>query len=101
MHLVEILLPVSDNQGVRFGVEKFARVRETLASRFGGITAFTRAPAQGTSNAGGEFVHDDIVVFEVMTELLDREWWAAYRQELERDFEQHEILIRASTVQRL
>jgi hypothetical protein len=55
-------------------------VREELTHRFGGITAFTRAPAQGISHASGEVVDDDSVVFEVMADTLDREWSGAYRQ---------------------
>lgn len=101
MHLIEILLPVSDNEGRRFGEQKIAQVREELTRRFGGITAFTRAPAQGVSHASGEPVHDDIIVFEVMTEALDRAWWQSYRQRLEQDFAQDEIVIRASTITRL
>ncbi|MEA2904310.1 MAG: hypothetical protein QOI12_1697 [Alphaproteobacteria bacterium] len=101
MHLVEILLPVTDAEGRPFDAQKYLQVREQLAARFGGITAFTRAPAQGISHANGAVVRDDIVVFEVMTDTLDPAWWAAYRRRLERDFCQDEILIRASGVTRL
>jgi hypothetical protein len=80
MQLVEILLPLSDNQGQRFDAQKYVHVREELTHRFGGITAFTRAPAQGISHASGEVVDDDSVVFEVMADTLDREWSGAYRQ---------------------
>ena len=38
MHLVEILLPVADNEGQPFEVHKYAVVREELSRRFGGIT---------------------------------------------------------------
>jgi hypothetical protein len=101
MYLIEILLPISDNGGKRFDAQKYMRVREGLTRRFGGITAFTRAPAEGISHANGEVVHDDIIVFEVMTDTLDGEWWGAYRQRLEKEFAQDEIIIRASTVVRL
>jgi hypothetical protein len=47
-----------------------------LAERFGGLTAFTRWPAQGTTTESGRPVHDEIVVFEVMTEALDVSWEA-------------------------
>jgi Domain of unknown function (DUF4186) len=43
-------------------------------------------------------VHDEIVVFEVMTEALDARWWSNYRLQLERDFRQDEIVVRASAV---
>jgi hypothetical protein len=98
MHLVEILLPLNDNNGRPFGAEKYVAVRQHLAERFGGLTAFTRSPAQGTTTGGGKTVHDQIVVFEVMTEKLDAEWWRNYRLQLERDFRQDEIVVRASAV---
>ena len=98
MHLVEILLPLHDNSGQSFEAEKYAEVRQHLTERFGGLTAFTRSPAQGTTTERGKPVHDEIVVFEVMTEALDVSWWGRYRLLLEREFRQDQIVIRASTV---
>ena len=98
MHLVEILLPLHDNSGQSFEAEKYAEVRQHLTERFGGLTAFTRSPAQGTTTETGKPVHDEIVVFEVMTEALDVPWWGSYRLHLEREFRQDQIVIRASTV---
>ena len=43
MHLVEILLPVADNEGRSFAAHQYADARKELTRRFGGITAFTRA----------------------------------------------------------
>jgi hypothetical protein len=98
MHLVEILLPLRDNSGRPFGADKYAAVRQYLTERFGGMTAFTRSPAEGTIAGDRGPVHDDIVVFEVMTETLDQEWWRAYRRRLEREFRQDQIVVRASAV---
>ena len=53
MHLVEILLPVADNEGQPFDAHKYAVVREELSRRFGGITAFTRATDPACSMVGG------------------------------------------------
>ena len=100
MHLVEILLPVANNEGQPFDAYKYVVVREELSRRFGGITAFTRAPAEGSSHAKGTAVHDDIIVFEVMTDTLDRPWWEAYRKHLEQSFSQDEIVIRAVAITR-
>jgi len=44
---------------------------------------------------------DEIVIFEVMTETLDRDWWSEYRLELERRFRQREIVVRAQTIEQL
>jgi hypothetical protein len=46
-------------------------VRETLAERFGGLTAYTLAPAEGHWDDEGERKRDDIVVFEFMPEGRD------------------------------
>jgi hypothetical protein len=100
-HLVEILLPLFDNEGTRFPQAEFARVREELVERFGGLTAFTRTPAEGVWDEGEGRDHDDIVIFEVMAEELDRPWWRDYGAELERRFRQDEIVVRAREVERL
>jgi hypothetical protein len=46
-------------------------------------------------------VHDDIVIYEVMTDTVDRQWWERYRRSLEEAFAQDEIIIRASAITRL
>lgn len=98
MHLIEILLPLNDNNGRPFDAAKYAAIRQQLIERFGGLTAFTRSPAQGIATDAGKTVHDDIVVFEVMTEELDVSWWRSYRRQLEREFRQDAIVARASAV---
>jgi hypothetical protein len=98
MHLVEILLPLLRNDGSRQPQALFASVREEMVARFGGLTAFARSPAEGVWEQDGERSKDEIVIFEVMTEKIDRDWWAGYRQRLERDFEQEAIVVRAREV---
>jgi hypothetical protein len=98
MHLIEIFLPLSDNDGKRVASDVFARVRSELTDKFGGLTAFSRAPVEGTDTEAGRARHDELVVFEVMTEQLDRAWWSAYRSKLENTFRQQRILIRRSEV---
>lgn len=101
MHLVEILLPLNDHRGRPFSPEKYAAVRQHLTDGFSGLTAFTRSPAQGTTTMDERTVQDDIVVFEVMTEKLDAEWWSRYRAYLEAEFRQDDVVIRASTIRLL
>ena len=102
MFLLEIFLPTYDNEGERFKKEQFDTVRTEMIERFGGVTAFTRSPASGLwSDESGEVRHDDMAIFEVMTQTLDQKWWREYRQELERRFKQQQIIIRASEVQQI
>ena len=101
MHLVQLLLPLYDPDGVPFGREALDVVGRELTERFGGLTAYTRAPAAGLWKEGGQTQRDDIVVVEVMVEALDPEWWAAYRRELERRFRQEQVVVRAQEIVRL
>ena len=101
MNLVQILLPVHDNSGVAFPPELYAKVHAELTDRFGGLTAFMRAPAQGLWKEEDRTVHDDIVVLEIMTAELDMVWWRDYRQSLETSFRQDTIIIRAQKLQLL
>jgi hypothetical protein len=101
MHLVQLLLPLYDNDGNHFPPEPYRLVRAELSERFGGLTAFTSAPAEGLWTEDGKTSHDEIVIFEVMADELDRGWWSAYRAELERRFRQDVIVIRAQTIEQL
>jgi hypothetical protein len=101
MHLIEILLPLRDNEGQRFEPGLYARVREGLIEKFGGLTAFTRSPAEGLWDEGGETSRDEIIVLEVMADYLDRAWWSRFRERLEADFRQDEIVVRTHEVERL
>ena len=102
VHLIEILLPLADNRGKPFAAGLHAQVRDELVEHFGGVTAFTRSPAEGLWQAGEvERKRDEIVILEVMADWLDRGWWRVYRAELERRFRQDEIVVRAREVELL
>src|SRR3989338_5969652 len=94
MYLVQILLPVYDNDGHPFEPVDYVQLRSELADRFGGVTTYTRAPARGVwrDDTGGT-TRDDIVIFEVMTEALDRAWWSGFRKDLERRFRQESVTL--------
>ena len=63
MHVIEILLPLRDNRGQPFGPEPYGKVRRELVERFGGLTAFTRSPAEGLWDEGDGTARDEIVIF--------------------------------------
>lgn len=99
MHLIEIYLPLNSNDGAPQPAELFGRVREQLIDHFGGVTAFSRNPAKGISlQEDNERSEDDIIIYEVMVETVDRAWWRSYKRLLELLFQQEEILIRIYAV---
>jgi hypothetical protein len=98
MHLIQILLPIRDNEGVAFEKSQFDEVRSHLADRFGGVTIYMRAPASGIWKEDGEEVRDEIIIFEVMAEDLEREFWRLYRLQLQDAFRQEIIVVRAQLI---
>lgn len=100
MHLVQILLPLYDNSGMLFPRNEYTRVRDVLAEKFGGITTYFRSPAEGIwKETPTMTVRDDIVIYEVMTEVLDRDWWRDYRKKLAGRFRQDMLIVRVSEVE--
>ena len=102
MHLIQLFLPLYDNDGQAFAKPLFDTVRGELTERFGGVTAFVRSPAVGAwEDHSGDVQRDDVVLFEVMADHVDHGWWAAYRAQLEQRFQQDEVLVRAVRTERL
>ena len=100
MYLIQILLPLSDNNNKPFDAKLFLDIQHTLTEIFGGLTAFKQSPAEGLwkEKQDGKTIHDDIIIFEVLTENLDKSWWQDYKKKIEKTFKQDEIIIRAQTV---
>lgn len=98
MHLVQILLPLYDNAGKRFPQRFYDDLKATLSKKFGGLTAYTRSPAEGLWKRRRRTVREDIIVYEVMTPRRNASWWKTYRKELESRFKQTEIIIRAQPI---
>ena len=100
MHLIQLLLPLYDNDGQPQPRQLFIAVRDQLIERFGGLTAYNRAPADGLwqEGKGGDTMRDDLVIYEVMAQELDARWWQAYRADLEQRFRQEKLIVRAQGI---
>src|SRR4051812_23674867 len=102
MHLIQCFLPLYDNDKNKFPQSMFEAECQMLRERFGGLTAYPRAPASGLWEDGGSRpTYDDLIIYEVMADELDTEWWRDYRRELEERFRQDRIIIRAHPIQLL
>ena len=102
MYLIQIFLPLYNNTGKRFPKKNYIQVRRTLLERFGGLTVYSRAPASGLwEKKAGETIHDEMIIFEVMTKKRSTSWWRTYRDTLEKRFEQDQVIVRAQTIQLL
>jgi hypothetical protein len=99
--LIHVLLPLNDNNGKPLPRELYRVVATELTERFGGLTAHTRAPAEGLWKDEGGTNRDEIVIYEVIAEVLDESWWQEYRESLEKRFRQEKIIVRAQEIRLL
>jgi len=101
-HLVQLFLPLRDNDGKRFDPASFETVRKELVDRYGGVTVYTRSPGEGIwKDPSGSVSRDDVLIYEVMSPRMDAEWWTGYRRVLEARFRQEHVLARAWKVENL
>ncbi len=99
MYLIQILLPLTDNEHRPLSRDLFRDVAGELTERFGGLTAYTRAPAEGLWKPDRDGAsRDDIVVYEVMARRLEVRSWRRYRRILEERFRQEQVIVRAQQV---
>lgn len=110
MYLVQLLLPLYANDGQPFEAELYAGLRTELVQRFGGLTLYVRAPAHGLWQQGSAPGNaapqaavnaDELLIYEVMADTLDEQWWSACRRDLERRFRQQSLVVRAHEIRLL
>jgi len=100
--LVQLLLPLADKEGRVFPDHILEGVKQRLVERFGGVTAYTRSPAEGVwAPRPNKCEKDDVVIVEVMAPELDEAWWSGFQRELERALGQDEIVVRAFPIRTL
>ena len=101
MYIVQILVPLSDNDGAPFAPAILKDIQDELADRFGGLTAYSRAPARGVWATDSKPALDDIVVVEVMVKKLNGRWWKDFRSRTERLLRQDQLVVRAFPIKLL
>lgn len=98
MILVTILLPLFYNSGKRIPKTLHQSVKSELSSRFGGLTSYSRSPAEGLWQNRNRAQHEDIVVYEVIVRKPETRWWKNYRKRLESKFQQSAVIVRAQAI---
>ena len=98
MKLVQLFIPLTAANAKQVLTE----LKEIVTQKFGGVTCYTQAPAEGIWREGGtRIVKDEVIVVEVMSANVDLHWWTELRASLEAKLEQEELLVRAFDVQRI
>jgi hypothetical protein len=92
--LIQILLPTN-----AAAEAIFEELSQELTAKFGGVTSFIRAPAEGRWKNGSHTEKDDIGVIEVMTEEVDSGYWTDLGSRLEQALSQEHIVIRCQPME--
>lgn len=102
MQLIQIFLPLYDNNKQAFDRSLYNDLRIALKEEFGGVTFYRNAPAEGLwKDETGKTNHDELIIAEVMINDLDKVWWQQFKRRLEKIFKQEEILIRSILFEKL
>ncbi|ETZ24184.1 inorganic diphosphatase [Pedobacter sp. V48] len=98
--LVELFLPLYDGNGEVFPEKLYAELREELTAKFGGLTAYSRNPVKGFWKPAGNHAEKDVLlVFEVMCEKVETEFWDELKARLLKTFKQDSLIIRCSKIE--
>lgn len=100
MQLIELFLPLYDNHHQKLPRELFEQTYEELITKFGGLTAYTRAPMQGFwQKENQKIVTDELIIYEIMDNKFSRKWWQDYCTRLEKRFKQDKLVIRTYPIE--
>lgn len=102
MQLIQIFLPLYDNNKREFDRSLYDDLRARLKDQFGGVTFYRNAPAEGLwKDETGKTNLDELIIAEVMIVEINKEWWQQFKQRLEQIFDQEEVLIRSIVFEKL
>ena len=102
MKLVQIFLPLYDNNKQLFDKSLYDDMLRELKDQFGGVTFYRNTSAEGLwEDESGKTNYDELVIAEVMIDDPDKAWWKQFKQSLEQIFKQEEILIRSILFEKL
>lgn len=97
--LIQIYLPLYDPKGKALPESLYKEIKDTLTEKFGGLTMYTRSPAEGFWKEEQEkTVKDDILIYEVLTPEMEKDFWLPYKEKLKKLFKQEELLISCASV---
>ncbi|WP_134090071.1 inorganic diphosphatase [Olivibacter sp. XZL3] len=93
--LIQLFLPLYDSNAKPFPEKYYLTLRQELTDRFGGVSIYMHSPVSGIWNdEKGRKEKDMLVVYEVMVDRIEVDFWTSYKKKLAKTFKQDELLIR-------
>lgn len=96
--LVRMFIPLKDNQGAPFPEGYYQNLNKELQNQFGGVTIYIRSPVKGIWKQDDNTRYDDLLVYEVLTNMTHDDYWQGLKTKLEKLYAQEEILIQISKI---
>ncbi|MEA3187342.1 MAG: hypothetical protein QOD99_1172 [Chthoniobacter sp.] len=95
----DLYVPLCRNDGAPVSEEKLARLKKELVEQFGGLTNFPQAN-EGFWKIGSITFRDKIVILRVLAddEKQSAEFFKKLKKEMQREWEQDDVLIVARDV---
>ncbi|PPK98941.1 hypothetical protein [Parapedobacter indicus] len=95
MKLVQVFVPLTDNDGNRFSESYFETLKSDLNEKFGGVTVYKQMPIEGFWKETEKKTEKDVLaIFEVLVDVMDTPYWKQLKVQLETNFRQKDLLIR-------
>lgn len=92
--LYQLYLPLTYNDGRPIEKQKFHLTRQELTTRFGGLTSTPPGfPLQGWWHSTQGIVMDDIVIWTILTQDDEDQFFLNYKETLRQRFAQEEIFL--------
>lgn len=99
LRMIQIYLPLYDPDGKAFPQRYYEKIKEELNEKFGGLTMYTRSPAEGLWKEDQQkTVKDDLLILEVIASELEQDFWRQYKHNLKKIFKQEELLINCASI---
>ncbi|WP_276090387.1 inorganic diphosphatase [Pedobacter sp. JY14-1] len=100
--LVQLFVPLNDRQGQPFPQQFYSKLSEELKERFRGVTVYSRAPAKGIWKRDAQDTElDELLIYEVLINARETEFWIDLKERLEQQLKQEEILVLLSDTRKL
>lgn len=99
---VQLFIPLQDENGKPFPQKYLNALSTELKEKFGGLTVYSRSPATGQWKADAEKTQtDQLIIYEVLLSNPDNSYWTKLKTRLEKQFDQEELLVLITKVQKL
>lgn len=93
--LIQIFLPATSTKSKSYPQDLYDQLLQKLTTKFKGATSYQKSSVTGFwKNDEGKKEKDELIIFEVMSDEFDVDFWERYKEELKKAFKQKDIVIR-------